>query len=104
MSVGLEKIRVIDAAGVSTIAETEADILVVVDRATTVPSATLPFPANPRDGQLMGISTRVQITALTLDPGPGAIPINGYTVPFNLAANTVQTWIYDQVSNRWFRF
>lgn len=102
MSVGLEKIRVIDAAGLSVIAETEADILVVVDRATTIATGTLPFPAAPRDGQLMGISTRVAITTLTLDTGPGAIPVSGSIS--TLAAGGTASWIYDQVSNRWFRF
>lgn len=102
--VNLELIRVIDASGVAGIFETTNDILVVVDRATTVAAATLPFPVNPIRGQLMGISTRIQITSLTLDSGPQAIPISGYTAPFLLAANTVLWWIYEDVANRWFRY
>lgn len=100
----LELIRVVTAGDITAVPETAADILLVVDRDTTVPSATCPFPINPIRGQLMGISTRVQITALTLDPGPSLRPIAGYTAPFNMAANTVLWWIYEDVANRWFRY
>lgn len=102
--VNLELIRVVTAGDITAIPETTADILLVVDRDTTVPSATCPFPFTPVRGQLMGISTRVQITAFTLDSGPGAIPIAGYTVPFQMNANTVLWWIYEDVANRWFRY
>lgn len=102
--ISLELIRVVTANDILSIYETTSDILVAVDRDTTVPAATCPFPFNPIKGQLMGISTRVQITALTLDPGPSLRPIAGYTAPFNMAANTVLWWIYEDVSNRWFRY
>lgn len=97
--VNVEKIRVLEAADLSSIAETTADILVVCDRATTIPAGTLPFPQNPIDGQLMMVSSRVQITALTLDAG--AIPISGAIT--TLAAGGAAAWVYDLVSNRWFR-
>lgn len=100
----LEVIRVTSAADITGIPATEADVLLVVDRATTVAAATCPFPAVPRHRQVFGISTRVQITALTLDPGPGAIPISGYTGPFQLNANTIFWRIYDLPSNRWFPY
>lgn len=102
--VSLELIRVVTAQDITSVPETAADILLVVDRDTTVPAATCPFPINPIRGQLMGISTRIQITALTLDSGPGAIPIVGYTGPFQMNANTVLWWIYEDVANRWFRY
>lgn len=94
-----EKIRVIDAAGLAAIFETTADIFVVVDRATTIAAGTLPFPPTPIDGQIMSISTRVAITALTLNTN--AIPISGSIS--TLAAGAAAGWCYDLASNRWFR-
>lgn len=104
--VALELIRVVTLADISTIAETNADILLAVDRDTTVAAVTCPFPANPIRGQLMGISTRIQITALTLDAGPNAYPIAGYSGPFTLNANTVfwRIFLPDGDSNRWFPY
>lgn len=99
---GIEVMVVVDAAGLAGIAETQADILVVVNRATTIAAGTCPFPANPRPRQLMGVTTKVQITALTLDAGPQAIPIAGYSGPFLLAANTVFWRIYIESANTWF--
>lgn len=99
--VSVEKIRVIDQAGLTAIFETTADIIVVVDRTTTIAAGTLPFPPNPIDGQIMSISTRVAITALTLNTGPQAIPISGSIS--TLAAGGAAGWCYDLVSNRWFR-
>lgn len=105
--VALELIRVVTLADISTIADTEGgDILLTVDRDTTVAAVTCPFPANPVKGQLMGISTRIQITALTLDSGPNLYPIAGYSGPFTLNANTVFWRVFqtDGGSNRWFPY
>lgn len=96
----VEKIRVIDAAGLTAIFETTNDIFVVVDRATTIAAGTLPFPVVPVDGQLMMVSTRVAITALTLNSG--AIPISGSIS--TLAAGAAKSWCYDLASNRWFTY
>lgn len=100
--VSLELIRVTVAADIAAVPETKADILLVVDRDTTVPDATLILPVNPIRGQMIGISTRVQITALTLDSG--GIPIVGYSAPFTMAANTVFWRIYEDVANKWFPY
>lgn len=104
--VSIELIRVVTLADISTIAETTADILLAVDRDTTVAAVTCPFPANPIRGQLMGISTRIQITSLTLDSGPNGYLICGYSGPFLLAANTVfwRFFLPDGGSNRWFPY
>lgn len=97
--VSVEKIRVVEAADLTGIAETTADILIVVDRATTIPAGTCPMPAVPIDGQVFMISTRSAITALTLNSN--GIPISGTIT--TLAAGGAAGWTYDQVSNRWFR-
>lgn len=98
--VNIEKIRVVDQSGLSSIPGTTADMLVVVDRATDAPSATLPFPTNPIDGQIYMITSRIEVTALTLDTG--SIPISGGVT--SILAGEIMGWIYDQVSNRWFSY
>lgn len=97
--VNVEKIRVVEGADLAAIAATQADMIIVCDRATTIPVATLPFPVTPIDGQIFSVSSRVQITTLTLDAG--AIPISGSIS--TLAAGGAASWIYDLTSNRWFR-
>lgn len=100
--ISVEKIRVVDQSGLTAIFETTADMMVVVDRATTIPTATCPMPVAPIDGQIFMLSSRVAITNLTMDAGPQAIPISGTIT--TLAAGGQAGWIYDLVSNRWFRY
>ena len=54
-------------------------------------TATINFPANPRDGQHLSICHRGIITTLTLS-GNGSTLLG--TVPTTAAANSVTTWIY----------
>lgn len=98
--ISVEKIRVVDQSGLTAIFQTTADMIVVVDRATTVPTATCPMPTAPIDGQIFILSSRVAVTNLTMDAG--AIPISGNIT--TLAAGGQAGWIYDTVSNRWFRY
>lgn len=97
--VSVEKVRVTSGADLAVIAETVADMLIVVDLPNTVASATLPFPANPIDGQVFMVSTRSAVTALTLNTN--SIPISGSIS--TLAAGASAGWVYDLASNRWFR-
>lgn len=97
--VNVEKIRVVEAVDLASIAVTQADMLVVVDRSTTIAAGTLPMPANPIDGQVFMVSTRSAITALTLNAN--GIPISGSIS--TLAAGAAAGWTYDVISNRWFR-
>lgn len=96
----VEKIRVTQAADLLTIPATIADMLVVVDRAVAIASGTMPLPANPVDGQIFVLATRVDITALTLDGG--AHPISGGVA--TIKGGDSKAWFYDLASDRWFRY
>lgn len=98
-SVSLEKIRVTSAGQASAWAQTTADVLLVVDVSSTIANATAAFPSAPIDGQIFGFSTRSAITSLTLSAGS---PISGSVS--TAAAGFQASWIYDQASNRWFRY
>lgn len=98
--VSTEKIRVTQTADLASVPATTADILLVIDVAGTIPSGTLVFPANPIDGQTIAVSTRSQVTTVSLNAG--TIPISGPIT--TLAAGGTVAWVYDQASNRWFRF
>lgn len=97
--VSVEKMRVVEAADLLGIAETTADVLIVVDRPAAIASGTCPMPANPIDGQVFMISTRSAITSLTLNAS--GRPVSGTIT--TLAAGAAAGWTYDQISNRWFR-
>lgn len=102
--VNLELIRVLTASDIANISETESDTLACVDRDTTVAAATFRFPYNPRNGQLIGLSTRVQVTALSIDTGPSGRPVVGYSGPFTLNTNTVFWRIYLEGGDKWFPY
>lgn len=98
--VNVEKIRATQAADLATIAETTADICLVIDRALTIVNGTIPLPQNPIDGQIFMITTRTAITNLTLNTN--GITIYGGIV--SLTANTRVGWIFDQASAAWFPY
>ncbi len=98
--ISVEKIRVTQQSDLDVIAETTADMLIIIDRATAIPSGTCPLPAAPIDGQVFMISTRVDVTIMTLNTN--SIPISGN--PGAMMAGTIVGWCYDQVSNRWFPY
>ena len=97
--VSTEKIRVTQTADLASMPETTSDLLLVIDVGTTIAAGTLVFPVNPIDGQTIGVSTRSQITAVTLDAAGRSISGSIST----LAAGGFVEWVYDQASNRWFR-
>lgn len=97
--VSTEMIRVNSVADLQGIPATTADILLCIDFAVTVTNGTLTFPTNPINGQIISVTTRSQITNVTLDGG--GIPISG-TIG-TLAAGGVVAWVYNQEGNRWFR-
>jgi hypothetical protein len=98
--VSTEKIRVTQTSDLASVPETTADLLLVIDVGVTIATGTLVFPANPIDGQTIAVSTRSQVTAVTLNAG--SIPISGAIT--TLAAGGTVAWVYDQASNRWFRY
>ena len=98
--VNVEKIRATQAADLTTIAETTADMCLVIDRALTIVNGTIPLPAVPIDGQIFIITTRTAITNLTLNTN--GITIYGGVV--TLSANVRVGWIYDAASLAWFPY
>jgi len=96
----LEKIRAVTGNDLDAIAETTMDILVVVDRDTPVVSGECPMPVNPYPKQFFIITTRVDITALTMNANSVGRTIRGNVT--SLPANTSVGWVYDDVSNAWF--
>lgn len=68
----------------------------------TVAAATLTFPTPANNGQILRISSRGTITALTLTPQGGAT-INGWTNGTTLAANASILFGWDSTSSMWDR-
>lgn len=95
---GAEKIRVINAADLLSIPETIADIILILDRETTLANGTLPFPDNPINGQLYTLITKSQITNFGVDTGTKLI--SGF--PTTLLATEMVSWIFDTAANTWF--
>lgn len=98
--VSIEKIRIDALQDLDVVADTTADMYLLVDVGFTVAGATLPFPATPVDGQIFGVSTRSQVISVTLSSG--TIPISGPIT--TMLAGSFASWVYDAVSNRWFRY
>lgn len=65
-----------------------------------VAAATLTFPTPANNGQILRISSRGAITALTLTPQGGAT-IDGWTNPTAMAANTSLLFGWDATSSAW---
>lgn len=98
--VNIEKIRVTQAADLSAIPGTTADMFLVVDRSTALASGTLPFPSDPIDGQIFMVSSRIDIGAVTLSTNGRAISGSIIT----LGAGDFVGWTYDLASDRWFPY
>ena len=98
--VNVEKIRVTQEADLATIAMTTADMIVVVDRAITIANGTVPMPANPIEGQIFTLTSRVAFTALTMNAAGRTI----YGNITSLAAGVAVGWIYDLGSDAWFAY
>lgn len=93
-----EKIRATTQQELQSIYQTTADMLVVVDRETTIASGTIPMPTNPVDKQEFIVTSRVAITALTMDAGGRTIYGNITSLPAGVAVG----WVYEVLSNAWF--
>jgi len=76
-----------------------SDILIIIDNSATTAALTIPFRATPLDGQLMLISVRSEITALTLT---SAKAIRGQ--PTSLAGECIVGWIFDTARDAWFPY
>jgi len=78
-----------------------SDVLVMVDLAATLPSLNIALPNNPGDQQLVGFTTRSNITNFNLlITGGGSIvaPIT------TLLAGSAVWYIYNEAGNRWFKY
>ena len=91
------KIRVTTAQDLLGIYETIDDLLVIVDRETTIAAGTCPMPSSPVDKQLFILSTKVAITALTMNPGLKTVRGN----VTSMQADSVVGWVFEAVSNAW---
>ena len=98
--VNVEFLRITQAADLAAIPVTEADMIIQVDRATAIVTGTIPLPANPINGQIFIMTTRVDINNLTLDTNARAI--SGAQSTLN--AGDSLGWIYNTVSDRWTRY
>ena len=98
--VNIEKIRVTQEADLGNISMTTADMMVVVDRAITIANGTVPMPANPIEGQIFTLTSRVAFTALTMNAAGRTI----YGNITSLAAGVAVGWIYDLGSDAWFAY
>jgi len=96
----LNKIRVVTGPDLSEIAETVMDILVVVDRDTIIVNGNMPMPVNPYPKQFFILTTRVEITNLTVNTNSVGRTIYGDVT--TLAANTSVGWVYEDISNAWY--
>jgi hypothetical protein len=93
----VEVIRVTQASDLADIPTTEADILLIFDRATTVAVGTLPFPLAPIKGQSYLLSSKIEITSFSVNTG--GKDISG--VPAILPIGVIG-WVYEAVSDEWF--
>lgn len=98
--VSVAKVRITQAADLSSVFNTTGDMLLVVDRSTAIPSGTLPFPANPIDGQIFMVSSRIDVGVVTLNTNGRAI--SGAIT--TLGAGDFNGWVYDTDSDRWFSY
>ena len=94
--------RVTSASGTTiNLIPANSDVLVMVDLAATIPALTIALPNNPSDQQLLGMTTRSNITNMNLlITGGGSIVAPVTTLP----AGDVAWYIYNQAGNRWFKY
>jgi len=95
---GLNKIRATTAQDLLDIPTTVADVIVVVDRDTPIVNGTVPMPIVGWSKQWFILSTKIDITNLTMNSGGKTIHGN----VTSLAAGTAAGWIYDEISDSWF--
>lgn len=85
-------------SGTITLKDTKQDTVFVHNAASLSNSLTVTFPANPRDGQRMTISSAMGVTTLTLSSSKtilGSIS--------SIAAGAGHNWYYCAQANKWFK-
>ena len=90
------------AADLAAIFDTQSDLIILVNRLTAVSSGTMPMPSSPIRGQLFIVTSKVDITSLTMNP-------QGKTINGNISylpANTSVAWIFgdENEANEWFPY
>jgi hypothetical protein len=73
----------------------------VIDGAGTISAFTYTMPANPLDGQILRISSKVAVSTLTLQANTGQTLLGA---PTSASANSaVGAWIYRAANTTWYR-
>lgn len=85
-------------SGTVTLANTGQDCQLVHDAASLAITLTITLPANPIDGQKVGIVSTLGITTLTLSSG---LTIVGLLT--TLAAIGCVTFMYEVGTNKWYK-
>lgn len=85
--------------GTISLQDTKQEDLLIHDNATIAATLTIVMPASPCNGQIVKISSRSGVTALTIS---SAITVVGSAN--TLAAGATIGWIYSSQANKWFRY
>lgn len=85
-------------SGTVTLPDTKQDVQLVHDAVALVVSLIVAFPANPIDGQKVGIVSTLGITGLTLTSTPTVVGLLT-----TLAAIGCATFMYESSTNKWFK-
>ena len=72
----------------------------ILKHTATIAALTIVLPASPVNGQLVHISTRSTVTALTLNANTGQ---TRYGAPTTIAATTPVAFIYESATLSWYR-
>lgn len=81
-----------------TVANTEADVRMIINPAGTLLALTVAMPSTPYNGQKVEMASTQVVTTLTMTSG-GTI-LGGLT---SLAVNSFGTWTYYSPNTAWYR-
>lgn len=85
-------------SGTVTVNNTNQDVQVIHDAGATV-TLTIAFPANPFNGQILGIASTGGVTTLTLSAAVGTI-LNAITT---LAGGGASRYQYLAATSKWYK-
>lgn len=85
-------------SGTITVSDTKQNVQVIHNAATLAATLTITFPANPTDGQTLGVASVLGVTLLTLS---AAITIVSALTA--IVAGGFATYMYDSNSTKWIR-
>lgn len=94
--------RIVPAAGAAMIVP-DGTQTYVMKPAATIATASVKFPAKPKDQQPFRLCTTQDITLLTITANTGQTISGGNPVAALMAANTSMAWVYSAVDSTWFK-